>query len=427
MLDKKLEVKNRKVSLYELGLGSIVVGAIGSIMFGMPLAGLLFNGIGIGCCIGGVFEGKGKQYDKLWENTGLYVGDKDTREYPRVKEIKETSYGESIRIKPPIGISSEDFKKESVAIKEHFKAENIEVTFNSGFIFLQLHRGKLPKECEYEAIETKGRLEVPIGRSVTGIETIDLAKAPHTMIAGETGGGKSTVLRAIITYLIQYKSVVLHLVDLKGGVEFNVFRKSEKVETFARSVSEALKLFTKLEQEVNRRYDLFFKHEVVNIEEYNKKVKVKLNYQIAIIDEFVDLADSDCIEPLITLGSKARACGIHLIISTQRCCAKTIDTRLRAHFPYVIGLKTKDMTNSKIILDYGGLENLRGEGHSILKTIGMTEIQCFNISVDQARQLIKSTYKEEIATFETREKAIISNMLEVVEGGKVSGKTKGKR
>lgn len=182
--------------------------------------------------------------------------------------------------------------------------------------------------------------------------------------------------------------------DLKRGAEFNVFAKSSKVASFSRTKAEAEGVLEEINAEIDRRYDLFFENDVSNIKEYNKNHKKnKLNYEVVIIDEFADLQDEKgSIGIIETVAAKARACGIHLVISTQRPDAKILNGRIKANVSSILGLKTINDINSRIIIDHNGLEHLRGKGHGLFKRSGEIEIQCPNLSVEDCRDLIKHTY-----------------------------------
>ncbi|QUH21060.1 FtsK/SpoIIIE domain-containing protein [Alkaliphilus sp. B6464] len=425
---------NKKMSYTELGICGIAMGGIMMSWAGLPLLGYLFHGVGVGSILQGVYKGN-NPYKKLFTALGLYIG-KDNREYPILKERKQTKYGECLRFSVPTGLCTKDFEKHQVALKEYFRATDIKIKFNNGWILLELHKERLKDVYDYSDIETKGILEVPVAYGIGGLQTIDIAKGPHILIAGETGSGKSTVLRNIITYLIQKKSkhgIKLHLIDLKEGVEFSIFRKSSTVATFSKSKEEAEKTLSSLLKEVKRRYELFFNNDCVDIVEYNKKFKKKkLNYEVCIIDEFADLQnEKDSIALLEELLAKARACGIHFINSTQRPDSKILNGRIKANVPYVIGLKTMNGINSRIIIDQEGLEGLKGNGHTIIKTDKLIEGQCIYISANKARDIVRETYTKEntsnIAIFKPKEKkreiskvAEVKdfNFLEVLVGGK---------
>jgi S-DNA-T family DNA segregation ATPase FtsK/SpoIIIE len=213
-------------------------------------------------------------------------------------------------------------------------------------------------------------------------------------VYGETGSGKSTVMRSIITNLILMSNVTIHLVDLKNGAEFGLFRKSSRVATFCKNLCETKTLLMNLSMEVDRRYDLFYDKDVKDIKEYNKKFKLKkMDYQILIIDEFADIkAKTDSMDILLELSRKSRACGIHLLLATQRPSSKVLDGDIKVNITTVLGLKTLNGTSSSVAIDETGLEKLRGKGHGIFKRGGKVEIQAPFLDTDPARELIKHTY-----------------------------------
>jgi S-DNA-T family DNA segregation ATPase FtsK/SpoIIIE len=146
---------------------------------------------------------------------------------------------------------------------------------------------------------------------------------------------------------------------------------------------------------VDRRYDLFYEKDVKDIKEYNKKFKLKkMDYQILIVDEFADLdAKSDDMNLLKLLARKSRACGIHILLSTQRPSSKILDGDIKANITSILGLKTINSTNSSIIIDEVGLEKLRGNGHAKFKRGGkLIEVQCPFLDTDPCKELIKHTY-----------------------------------
>jgi S-DNA-T family DNA segregation ATPase FtsK/SpoIIIE len=218
------------------------------------------------------------------------------------------------------------------------------------------------------------------------------------LIAGESGAGKSTLDRSIITNIIltrTIKEVELHLIDLKFGAEFAIFEKCGIVKSFSTTRAEAEATLGQLLAEVERRYKLFRKHESVDIDEYNSKPGIrKLNYKIIFIDEFADLQDEKSSTILLEeLSSKARACGIHMVLATQRPDVKVINGRIRANVTCVIGLQVATIINSRIIIDEDGLEKLRGNGHGMLKHKGkISYIQSMFLSPQKARELLKPYY-----------------------------------
>lgn len=332
-------------------------------------------------------------YRKLFENAKLEIGG----QIPRFIRKRKTDYGYCLTFSLPYGMSTDDFRKKQLPIEQYLN-KKVDISYDNYRVFLKVYEKEIESSPPYEFVECEGKVEFPIGVILGGrIITIDMEKVVHLLIAGETGSGKSTLLRAIITNLIlSKKKVGLHLIDLKNGAEFAVFRKSNKVKSFSRTKEEAEIILSKMLAEVDRRYDLFYENDVVDIGEYNKlKGLSKLDYQVVIVDEFADLqTEKGSISAIETLAAKARACGIPLIISTQRPDKDILNGRIKANVPGVVGLKVKNELNSRIIIGEGGLEKLRGLGNGIFKFTTNTEFQSTYITNSQARELIKHTYRE---------------------------------
>lgn len=406
-------MQEKDINLTVAGLYSIFLGSMTTTIGRLPKIGIALNVLGITSVALNCIFNKNNE-EKFYEGLGLYVQVDNKRRYPKLKEVKETSYGKSYKFQIPDGMTTDDFIKKQTGLHERYcnKLGEIEFAYNNGFIFMQQHQNKLESIYDYTPHKTKNILEIPIGCSINGIETVNIAKSPHILIAGTTGSGKSTLIRTIITYLIQMKAqydVKLRLMDFKYGVEFAHFANSKTVKSFSKTTDEARKILHQVNNEANRRYNLFFENECKDITEYNKKFKnEKLNHEIVIIDEFSDFylkEDKDCILLLEELLAKLRACGIHFIISTQRPDSKVINGRIKANVPTVIGLKTKDNLNSRIIIDESGLENLRGEGHALFQfNDEIKEIQCFFIDVDTSVEYIKHTYTNKNTNFQAKDK-----------------------
>lgn len=330
--------------------------------------------------------------------------------WPRVKEKIQTEYGYCFRLSCPPGISTEQFEKHQTEI-EQFLGNRVKISYNNHNIFLQVYETELESLVRFIPVKSKG-IEFPIGIEYGGrVATVDLSSGePHMIIAGESGSGKSTVLRSIITSLI-LNGITLHLIDLKYGAEFSIFRNSKYVKTFSKTRNEAYQLLCSLIAEVEHRYNLFYDSDCVDIKEYNRKHRTKLNYELLIIDEFADLhGEKGSIELLEELAAKARACGIHLILATQRPDHKILNGRIKANCPCVLGLKTMNDVNSRIIIDESGLQDLRGQGHGILKNGTPKEVQCYYLDTDRARQLISHTNIDKRRTEQKKEITDLSFM-----------------
>jgi len=398
--------KNNEMNLFNLGLSSLVLSGAGAFWLGSLTTGLGFLGIGTAAIAMHLFNST-DEFKKLWKNCGLYNKDE---KYPLLKYSEEKPYGCDYIFKIPTGLSSDDFKKKQLAIEENLNSK-VDIEYKDKNLIIKVYTNKL-NTLEFTEIKTQKTLEFPIGYSYNNLEKICLTNgSPHLLIAGETGSGKSTTLRGIITSLIlnnNSNKLDIDLVDLKNGAEFNIFRKCNIVKNFCRTIEETEELLYKTIKEVDKRYDLFFKNNCVDIKEYNKKNRRnKLKYKVIVVDEFADLQnEKDSIKILESLAAKTRACGIHLIISTQRPDSKILNGRIKANIPVVLGLKTMNEVNSRIIIDHKGLETLRGKGNGILKFNGKeTEIQSMNLTPDKARDLVSPYYvNKEIKKIKSKNK-----------------------
>jgi len=228
--------KQKELSFSELGLLCLVMSALSTTVFSLPIYTYLFNFLGFGGIAYDIMNRKNKKHEQWFKDRGLSIDDR----CPRLIEKKETPYGTILKFIKPNSITSEDFAKNSVAINEYFGDGKGDVVVNyvNGFVFVELHNKELGKLYEYqnidpEKLKTEGILEVPLGFSHYDTLTLNILKAPHILIGGTTGGGKSSILRLIITFILIVKckmyKIHMHLVDLKGGVEFSLFKKHPNV------------------------------------------------------------------------------------------------------------------------------------------------------------------------------------------------------
>lgn len=232
-----------------------------------------------------------------------------------------------------------------------------------------------------EVIETKrfqdseSPLEAVLGLSLTGEPvTLDLRKMPHGMIAGATGSGKSVCINSILISLLYKASptdLKMLLIDPKM-VELAPFNGIphllSPVITDVKAATAALKWAV---GEMERRYELFAHVGARNIERYNemaekdRKFSLKMPYLLIVIDELADLmmmAPADVEVSISRITQKARACGIHLIIATQRPSVDVITGTIKANVPTRIAFSVSSQIDSRTIIDTPGAERLLGKG-----------------------------------------------------------------
>lgn len=220
------------------------------------------------------------------------------------------------------------------------------------------------------------KLLIYVGATVTGDDVvIDLVSAPHLFVGGTTGSGKSVCLHSLIASLLLKHSpetLELALIDPKR-VEFARYAKLPSLYrgSIATEASQAREMLQELVVEMDTRYASFERMGVASIADARKQ-GLQLPFIVTVIEEMSALVHSDkAIQPLIErLAEKARAAGIHLVLATQRPDADSFSGLLRSNIPTRIALFVQKGSESKIILDETGAENLLGHGDLLLKLPG---------------------------------------------------------
>lgn len=226
-------------------------------------------------------------------------------------------------------------------------------------------------------------LTAALGLDISGAPILtDLQKMPHGLIAGATGSGKSVCINSLLVSLL-YKAtpdqLKLLLIDPKM-VELAPYNHIphlvSPVITDAKAATAALKWAV---EEMERRYQLFSHTGVRNMEKYNEYAShpdhtgEKLPYILIVIDELADLmmiAPNDVEEAISRIAQKARACGIHMIVATQRPSVDVITGLIKANIPTRISFSVSSQIDSRTILDVGGAEKLLGRGDMLFLANG---------------------------------------------------------
>lgn len=226
---------------------------------------------------------------------------------------------------------------------------------------------------------------------------------PHLLVGGTTGSGKSVFLNSLIMEILYRYSpadVRFVLVDFKR-VEFGIYNGLPHV-VGGRAIDEydeALRVLELLDKEMERRYELFSKTGVRNLAEYNDLLEKKIPQILVIIDEYADAACSAYAKQfdrlIQRLAQKARACGIHLIISTQRPSVKVINGVIKANFPTRVAFSVASYVDSMNILDSTGAECLLGSGDMLLSSGRHTErLQSPYVSTEEILDVIDFIKRE---------------------------------
>ena len=262
--------------------------------------------------------------------------------------------------------------------------------------------------------ESNMDLPCAVGKTITNeVFMFDLAKAPHLLVAGATGQGKSVGLNAIITSLLYKKhpaELKIVLVDPKK-VEFSIYSSidkhflakvpEEEADPIITDVTKVVRTLNSLCKEMDTRYDLLKIAQARNIKEYNKKfIDRQLNpnnghrfmpYIVVVIDEFGDLimtAGKEVELPIARIAQLARAVGIHMIIATQRPTTNIITGTIKANFPSRIAFRVGAMIDSRTILDRPGAQQLIGKGDMLYLNGGEpVRVQCAFVDTPEVERI----------------------------------------
>lgn len=323
-------------------------------------------------------------------------------------DIKQGAILTQILVKLAPGMKYKSILNRFDDIKREMEVEALNIRTIRGLVAFEIPQ-ETKKTIDLLPLITGKRSEnLPI---LLGVDTFgvpvwgDLAQMPHLLVAGTTGSGKSVALNCFLISLIKNKTpeeLNLLIIDPKR-VEFAQYRDSSfLLENPITEESDALSSLDWLLDEMERRYCLLESESCRNIVELHQK-GINLPFIVCVVDEFADLvltAGRAAEKKIQSLAQKARACGIHLIIATQRPSVDVITGVIKANFPARIAYKVSSGFDSKTILDQSGAENLIGRGDSLYMESGkdLKRIHCAYISDNDINKILSPFRQERIDT-----------------------------
>ena len=265
---------------------------------------------------------------------------------------------------------------------------------------------------------TTHKIPICIGKDISGnIEVIDLSKTPHLLVAGTTGSGKSVFINTLLTsilYKFSPEELRLILIDpkmLELSVYNDIAHLLTPVVTEPKKAIIALKWVCK---EMERRYSLMNEEGTRSLEGYNQKAIEKLPYIVVFIDEMADLmmtAGKEVEHYVQRLAQMARACGIHLVMATQRPSVDIITGSIKANFPSRISFQVASKYDSRTVLGEIGAEQLLGNGDMLMSKNGgnIIRYQSAFISDNEVNKLIKEIKRSQKVEYLEELDEIIKN------------------
>ncbi|WP_010651221.1 DNA translocase FtsK [Oceanobacillus massiliensis] len=325
--------------------------------------------------------------DQLWVNEQQQLLEQTLKYFNvRAKVVKATQ-GPSVtrfEVQPEMGVKVSKIKNLSDDLKLNMSAKDIRIEApipgknTVGIEVPNLKAEMVGLQGIFETAdfrESKSPLSIALGLTIEGYPKItNVQKMPHGLIAGATGSGKSVCINTILISLIykaSHEDVKFLLIDPKmvelapyNGIPHLV----APVITDVKAATQSLKWAV---GEMEERYEKFVQEGVRDIERYNQKVvkqgraDKKMPFIIIVIDELADLmmmSPQDVEDSISRIAQKARACGIHLLLATQRPSVDVITGLIKANIPTRIAFSVSSQIDSRTILDSSGAEKLLGKG-----------------------------------------------------------------
>ncbi len=271
-------------------------------------------------------------------------------------------------------------------------------------------------------------LTIALGKDIVGKPFVtDIKKLPHLLIAGTTGSGKSVGINAMILSLL-YKNdpdkLKLMMIDPKM-LEFSIYDDIPHLITpVITEPKKAIAALANMVAEMERRYKLMAEKRTKNIDNYNAKVQKEgsaepMPYIVVIIDELADLmmnGGKEVETSIARLAQKSRACGIHLIVATQRPSVDVVTGIIKANLPSRLSYRVGQKIDSKVILDSLGAESLLGRGDGLFTPPGTTGLVRIHAPWATEEEI------EHIVEYLKAQRAPEYDESYLIEGGGVSGK-----
>ncbi|MCX6943048.1 MAG: DNA translocase FtsK [Verrucomicrobia bacterium] len=299
------------------------------------------------------------------------------------------------RVKPGFGVRVESIValEKNLALSLSANAVRIQAPIpGESFVGVEIpnrHSAPLALRASFESAawrNTTGELPLILGVDIAGRHIIlDLARAPHALIAGATGSGKSVCISNLILSLIyrfRPDELELVLIDPKI-VEFAIYRDlPHLIHPVVTEPKQAVQALKWLVREMERRYSVLAEKSVRNLAGYNAKAVAegfpKLPYIVLVIDELADLmmtAAQDVETPIARLAQMSRAVGIHTVLATQRPSVNVITGIIKANYPTRIAFQVASQIDSRTVLDGKGAEALQGRGDMLFSPPGLGRLQ----------------------------------------------------
>ena len=338
-------------------------------------------------------QNQGDDTRELWYNTGLRIrAESGAYLIPMVISQQSQPYGQDWLLSLPVGLSVEDVRRKAHKLAGALGAD-IELEKAGGLLLMRIMTGEIKKQYDFELIDRAYMgIPVPIGHGRAGLVVLDLAAAPHLLVGGTPGFGKSGFLHQAAATMLHHGTQVF-IVDLKR-LEFAYLKDHARVVT---TEPQGVELLQALCAEMERRLEYLERAGVVKIQDLKTQ---EMPYIAVIIDELAELQADAFFEALNRLLRLCRAVGISIIAATQRPSVKVLDGDSRAMFAARLCYQVADELNSRMVLgethpQAAYLPAIPGRG---IYRFGNScqEVQTMLLPVVRARELLSGVEQQSV-------------------------------
>jgi energy-coupling factor transporter ATP-binding protein EcfA2 len=303
------------------------------------------------------------------------------------------------------GISIQQFQKAKDVLQSNLQVyiDDIKDDIRSGTVEIIYAQNPIPETAAIENIRAIPAWTFMVGKTRANWQSVDLRKVPHLLVAGQTGGGKSTFLRQFITTLYLNNSTSeFHLIDLKGGLEFQLFEGLDRVKV-ASNITEAVDLLKRAAAQVKKRMELLKESKSKDLEAYGRIGT--LRRRIIVVDEAAELflagahagpGEVQTAKRILSqIARQGRSVGVHLVIATQRPDSHAVDPQVKANLPGVLCYPMANDASSMTVLGNGRATDLKMIPGRALWKVGtdITEVQTPFLPPSQVEDLLKDFRK----------------------------------
>jgi energy-coupling factor transporter ATP-binding protein EcfA2 len=303
------------------------------------------------------------------------------------------------------GISIQQFRKAKDTLQSNLQVyiDDIKDDIRSGTVEIIYAQNPIPESATLENIRAIPAWTFMVGKTRANWLSVDLRKVPHLLVAGQTGGGKSTFLRQFITTLyLNNAASEFHLIDLKGGLEFQLFEGLDRVKV-ASNITEAVDLLKRAAAQVKKRMELLKESKSKDLEAYGR-IGI-LRRRIIVVDEAAEMflagahagpGEVQTAKRILSqIARQGRSVGVHLVVATQRPDSHAVDPQVKANLPGVLCYPMANDASSMTVLGNGRATDLKMiPGRALWKAgTDITEIQTPFLPPSEVEELLKEFRK----------------------------------